>query len=341
MLALDLPGRARVHRLVPAPVQVGQLSRGGVQVRSVGGVGFAQVRGCIGGHAGQVRAELSSPACGPGWRAPRAARESYPMTSPTLPPPRAPLSEAALAAQVLSGSRVFTSLRVLASTGSTNADLLAAARSGAAAGAILIAEEQTAGRGRLDRSWQSQPGAALTFSVLLRPSEVPPPRRSWLPLLTGVAMASALQDAAGLQVNLKWPNDVQAIADPPGGVGKLAGILAEQAGDAIVIGVGLNVSATKDELPTPLATSLWLQGAPGLDRQAILVAALRELEHWYLRCCATVGQEVRVELPGGSVLVGRAVDVDSAGRLLVSSDGAAHAVSAGDVVHVRPPRTGG
>jgi len=284
------------------------------------------------------------------------------MTSPTRKPPRVPLSEAALAGQVLSGSRVFTSLRVLASTGSTNADLLAAARSGAAAGAILIAEEQTAGRGRLDRSWQSQPGAALTFSVLLRPSEVPPPRRSWLPLLTGVAMASALQDAAGLQVNLKWPNDVQAIADPPGGVGKLAGILAEQAGDAIVIGVGLNVSATKDELPTPLATSLWLQGAPGLDRQAILVAALRELEHWYLRwcdtsppgdadasglrgeylrCCATVGQEVRVELPGGSVLVGRAVDVDSAGRLLVSSDGAAHAVSAGDVVHVRPPRTGG
>jgi BirA family biotin operon repressor/biotin-[acetyl-CoA-carboxylase] ligase len=281
------------------------------------------------------------------------------MTSPTQQPPRAPLSEAALAAQVLPGSRVFTSLRVLASTGSTNADLLAAARSGAAAGAVLIAEEQTAGRGRLDRSWQSQPGAALTFSVLLRPSEVPPPRRSWLPLLTGVAMASALQDAAGLQVSLKWPNDVLASADPPGGSGKLAGILAEQAGDAIVVGVGLNVSATQDELPTPSATSLWLQGAPGLDRQAILVAALRELEHWYLRwcdtsppgdadasglraeylqCCATVGQDVRVALPAGSVLAGRAVDVDSAGCLLVSSDGTVRAVSAGDVVHVRPPR---
>jgi len=281
------------------------------------------------------------------------------MTSPTPQPPRAPLIEAALAAQVLPGSRVFTSLRVLASTGSTNADLLAAARSGAAAGAVLIAEEQTAGRGRLDRGWQSQPGAALTFSVLLRPSEVPPPRRSWLPLLTGVAMASALQDAASLPVNLKWPNDVLAGADRPGGSGKLAGILAEQAGDAIVVGVGLNVSATKDELPTPLATSLWLQGAPGLDRQAILVAALRELEHWYLRWCdtslpgdadasglraeyvrycATVGQDVRVELPGGNVLAGRAVDVDAAGRLLVSSADAVQAVSAGDVVHVRPPQ---
>lgn len=281
------------------------------------------------------------------------------MTSPTRHPPRAPLREATLAGQVLDGSRVFTSLRVLASTGSTNADLLAAARAGAAAGAVLIAEEQTAGRGRLDRSWDSQPGAALTFSVLLRPSQVPPPRLSWLPLLTGVAMASALEAAAGLRVSLKWPNDVLASAGPQGGSGKLAGILAEQAGDAIVVGVGLNVSATKDELPAPFATSLWLQGAPGLDRQVILVAVLRELEHWYLRWCetsppgdpdasglraqylrycATVGQDVRVELPGGSVLAGRAVDVDGAGRLLVSAGGAVQAVSAGDVVHVRPPQ---
>jgi BirA family biotin operon repressor/biotin-[acetyl-CoA-carboxylase] ligase len=238
--------------------------------------------------------------------------------------------------------------------------LLAAARAGEAAGVVLIAEEQTAGRGRLDRSWHSQPGAALTFSVLLRPSQVPPARRSWLPLLTGVAIASALRTAAGLQVGLKWPNDVLASAE--GGGGKLAGILAEQAGDAIVIGVGLNVSATRDELPSPQATSLWLQGATGLDREAILVAALGELEHWYLRWsetsppgdadasglraeylryCATVDRDVRVELPGGSVLAGRAVDVDGAGRLLVSTDGAVQAVSAGDVVHVRPPRSGG
>lgn len=276
------------------------------------------------------------------------------MTSPTRQPPRAPLREAALADQVLARSRVFTSLRVAASTGSTNADLLAAARAGAAAGVVLIAEEQTAGRGRLDRSWHSQPGAALTFSVLFRPSQVPLARRSWLPLLTGVAMASALRAAAGLRVSLKWPNDVLASAQ--GGSGKLAGILAEQAGDAIVVGVGLNVSATKEELPSPQATSLWLQGATGLDRQAILVAALGELEHWYLRwsetappgdadACglraeylrysATVGQDVRVELPGGSMLAGRAVDVDGAGCLLVSTDGAVQAVSAGDVVHVR------
>ena len=278
------------------------------------------------------------------------------MTSPTRLPPRAPLREAALASHVLPSSRLFTSLRVLARTGSTNADLLAEARTGAAAGAVLIAEEQTAGRGRLDRSWHSQPGAALTFSVLLRPSQVPPSRRSWLPLLTGVAIAAALRAAAGVPVSLKWPNDILDSAGPSGGGRKLAGILAEQAGDAIVVGVGLNVSASQDELPSPQATSLWLQGAPSLDREAILVAALRELEQWYLRWCettppgdadasglradylgycATVGQDVRVELPGGSVLVGRADDVDSAGRLLVSADGTVHAVSAGDVVHVR------
>jgi BirA family transcriptional regulator, biotin operon repressor / biotin---[acetyl-CoA-carboxylase] ligase len=281
------------------------------------------------------------------------------VTGSTPPPPRTPLREAALAGQVLASSRVFTSLRVLPRTGSTNADLLAAARAGAAAGAVLIAEEQTAGRGRLDRSWHSRPGAALTFSVLLRPSEVLPARRSWLPLLTGVAIASALRAQAGLQVSLKWPNDVLSGTGAPGSSGKLAGILAEQAGDAIVVGTGLNVTATEDELPSGHATSLWLQGAHGLDREVILIAALRELEHWYLRWCdtsppgdagasglraeylrycATVGRDVRVELPGGGALAGRASDVDEIGRLVVSAADGAHAVSAGDVVHVRPPR---
>ncbi|HUA40207.1 MAG TPA: biotin--[acetyl-CoA-carboxylase] ligase [Streptosporangiaceae bacterium] len=281
------------------------------------------------------------------------------MTSPTRQPPRTPIREAELASQLLAGSRLFTSVRVLERTGSTNADLLAEARAGAPAGAVLVAEEQTAGRGRLARSWHSEPGAALLFSVLLRPAAVTPSRRSWLPLLTGVAMVSALRAAAGLQASLKWPNDVLAGGGTPGDSRKLAGILAEQAGDAIVVGVGLNVTASHAELPSPQATSLWLEGAPHLDREAILLAALRELEQWYLRWCdtsppgdadaaglragylrycVTVGQDVRVELPAGNVLTGRAADVDSAGRLLVSADGDVHAVSAGDVVHVRPPR---
>jgi BirA family transcriptional regulator, biotin operon repressor / biotin---[acetyl-CoA-carboxylase] ligase len=267
---------------------------------------------------------------------------------------RQPLSAAAVRAAVLAGSALYTSVEVVARTGSTNADLLAGAGAGAPAGSVLVAEEQSAGRGRLDRSWQSRPGAGLTFSVLLRPAEVPAGSRGWLPLLTGVAVSTALAAQTAVNARLKWPNDV--LADGPDGQRKLAGILAEQAGGAIVIGVGLNVSATRQELPSDQATSLLLAGGVKLDRQAILTAVLRELERWYLRwadgqqpgdaaasglraaylrACSTVGREVRVDLPGGGVLAGRADNVDDAGRLLVAAADGVHAVSAGDVVHVR------
>ncbi len=276
------------------------------------------------------------------------------MASTTQQPQRMPLSAASVRAAVLAGSRLYTAVDVVARTGSTNADLLAAARAGAPAGTVLVAETQTAGRGRLDRSWQSQPGAALTFSVLLRPARVPPAIRGWLPLLTGVAVASALLTSTGADVSLKWPNDVLGA---PERCGKLAGILAEQAGDAIVVGIGLNVSGTQDELPSSQATSLWLERATDIDRESILAAILQELEQWYLRwaespapgdaeasglraaylrACSTVGREVRVELPGGGALAGRACDVDAVGRLLVNAADGMHAVSAGDVVHVRP-----
>src|SRR5271165_3331461 len=227
-------------------------------------------------------------------------------------PHRVPLDEAALRAAILPASNLWSALTVAASTGSTNEDLLAAARAGAPAGSVLVAEEQTRGRGRLDRMWQSQPGAALTFSVLLRPVAVPPAGRGWLPLLAGVAVAAGLGAQAGLEVSLKWPNDVLA------GQAKLAGILAEQTGNAIVVGIGLNVSQGRDELPSDQATSVWLAGATGADRGGILAAVLREFERWYqrwtggprpgdatasglraqyLRYCATVGKDVRVELP--------------------------------------------
>jgi BirA family biotin operon repressor/biotin-[acetyl-CoA-carboxylase] ligase len=255
---------------------------------------------------------------------------------------------------VLAGSALFASAEVVDRTGSTNADLIAAAKAGAASGSVLVAEQQTAGRGRLDRSWHSQPGAALLFSVLLRPDGVPPAARGWLPLLTGVAVVAAIEAQTGVRASLKWPNDV--LADGPEAPGKLAGILAEQAGNAIVVGVGLNVSASRDELPSSHATSLWLAGADSPDRQAILIAVLRELEHWYLswtsgprpgdatacglraaylRSCSTIGRDVRVELPGGGMLAGRATGVDAAGCLLVGAADGRHAVSAGDVVHVR------
>jgi BirA family transcriptional regulator, biotin operon repressor / biotin---[acetyl-CoA-carboxylase] ligase len=250
---------------------------------------------------------------------------------------------------IVGGSALWSDVTVVAETGSTNEDLVAAARDGAAEGVVLVAERQTAGRGRLGRTWKSEPGAALTFSVLLRPAAVPPAARGWLPLLAGVAVVAGVRAQTGLDVGLKWPNDVLA------GPAKLAGILAEQAGEAIVVGVGLNVGASPDDLPAT-ATSLAELGAAGTDRMALLAAMLRELEHWYLRwtgaawpgdaassglraeylrSSCTVGAQVRVELPGGATLSGRACDVDSIGRLLVEAADRIEPVSAGDVVHVR------
>lgn len=270
---------------------------------------------------------------------------------------RAPLDRTALRRALIRPGGLWRDLEVVESTGSTNADLLARALAGEPEGAVLAAEEQRAGRGRMGRTWTSPPRAALTFSVLLKPA-VPPARRGWLPLLAGVAVATAVTQVTGVRTALKWPNDLLT-ADA-----KLAGILAEAAGDAVVVGIGLNVSTEPAELshlvaPTrpgaPPATSLRAAGATALDRASLLLAILGELEHWYrawqraggdpdrsalraeyTRLSATIGRTVRAELPGGQALSGPAAGVDSDGRLLVRvSSGSEVAVSAGDVVHLR------
>jgi BirA family biotin operon repressor/biotin-[acetyl-CoA-carboxylase] ligase len=219
----------------------------------------------------------------------------------------------------------------------------------------------------MGRSWVSQPGAALTFSVLLRPATVPASRRGWLPLLTGVAVATAVRSVTSVATTLKWPNDVLA------GDRKLAGILAEQSrqpgqpgsgagpgsGDVLVIGVGLNVAAPAAALPVSpgglRATSLLAEGAADIAREPLLTEVLRRFERWYLpfrsdpdpartgllaeyrSLCATLGRHVRVELPGGRVLSGVAEDIDEDGRLLVREDPTAGVspVSAGDIIHLR------
>jgi BirA family biotin operon repressor/biotin-[acetyl-CoA-carboxylase] ligase len=264
-----------------------------------------------------------------------------------------PLDEAALRAAVLTPGGTWSALDVVAQTGSTNADLLAAARAGVAAGAVLVAEQQTSGRGRQGRSWETPPAAsALTFSVLLRPAAVPQAGRGWLPLLAGVAAVRAVRASAAVDAVLKWPNDVLA------GGAKLAGILAEQAGDAVVVGIGINVGARREDLPPPRPgalppTSLALLGAASTGRTALLTAVLAELGDWYerwtgagdpdtsglraayLRCCATIGTQVRVELPGGAMLAGAATGIDPAGQLIVDPGTGPVAVSAGDVIHLR------
>ena len=277
-----------------------------------------------------------------------------------------PLNAAALRRAALRPHGLWRDIEVVERTGSTNADLLDRALRGEPEGLVIAAEEQTAGRGRMGRTWVSPPRAALTFSLLVRPAAVPPARRGWLPLLTGVAVAAAVTDVTGVKASLKWPNDVLA------GEAKLAGILAEAAADAaadaVVVGIGLNVSTAPSELPprtgTALsATSLRAAGATALDREPLLLAILagfeRRYDAWrqahgdpdrsglrqeYITWSATIGRPVRAELPGGHALSGPAVGVDPDGRLLVRvSPGSEVAVAAADVVHLRlagPPGRG-
>jgi BirA family biotin operon repressor/biotin-[acetyl-CoA-carboxylase] ligase len=262
------------------------------------------------------------------------------------------LNERALNRALIRPGGLWREIRVVEETGSTNADLAALAQQGADEGLVLVAEAQTSGRGRLDRTWTAPPRSGLTFSVLLRPG-VPAARLAWLPLLAGLAVVRALRGFTELEgvprgrmadAALKWPNDV-LIGDR-----KLAGILAERAGDAVVVGIGLNVGLRASELPVPTATSLAIEGAPA-DRDPVLRAILRSLaavydefkreggeqalREAYEQVCATVGRQVRVELPGGDVLTGTATGVDEHGRLLVAGAEGVRALSAGDVVHVR------
>lgn len=239
---------------------------------------------------------------------------------------------------------------VLPAVASTNTRLAADARAGAPEGTVLVTEHQTAGRGRLDRAWVAPPGAALTFSVLLRP-DAPEPRWTWLPLVAGLAVLDGVASAGGPRCALKWPNDVLYAER------KLAGLLAERVetpgGSAAVLGVGLNVSTRPEELPVESATSLALTGNPVTDRAALLIevlAALAErsiqwsrggreargsLARAYTSACTTLGRRVRAHLPSGEVLEGLASDVDCDGALVVEVEGAPLVVAAGDVVHLR------
>jgi BirA family biotin operon repressor/biotin-[acetyl-CoA-carboxylase] ligase len=265
------------------------------------------------------------------------------MTSPWSDLDRPPLSPESVV-RALSHTR-WNDVRVLSETASTNAVVADAARAGAPAGLVVVAERQTAGRGRQGRGWEAPARSGLTFSVLLRPI---PPRPAWslLPLLVGTAVAEAVVAVAGLEARLKWPNDVLA----PGGR-KLAGVLTELVDEAVVAGVGLNVTTREDELPVATATSLAIEGAP-TDRLVLLAEVLRALDRrytaWeagggaprtvlpaYREICESIGQRVRVELPGSAQVEGVVVRVDDDGRLVVREDGVERAWSAGDVVHLR------
>ena len=242
---------------------------------------------------------------------------------------------------------------ILETTTSTNAEVTALALAGAGEGTCVVAEEQTAGRGRQGRDWSSPPSAGLWMSFLVRPGNVPRSRWGWLPLLAGLAARDAIATVGRLPVGLKWPNDLVVDAGAGGGIRKLGGILSEAigskdaaGGDAVVIGIGINAALHADELPTLQATSLLVEGG-SVDREALLAAVLRHLvdrlEQWrnddpqlirdYRGACVTLGRIVEVLLPGGLVERGEAASIDDDGHLQVISGGKLVSVTAGDVIH--------
>ena len=282
-------------------------------------------------------------------------------TSPYTDLDRPPLPARAIERALVVPGGLWRRIDVRAETGSTNADVAEAARQGEPEGLVVVAERQLAGRGRRDRPWVSPPRAGITLSVLLRPGRADPQKGwdavpasgfGWLPLLAGVALREAVQQRAEIDAVLKWPNDL-LVKDA-----KCAGILAEVVGEAVVLGIGLNVTTRPDELPpvTGLpATSLQIAGARTTDRDPLLRALLRGLARWYggwrdadgdaemcgllgeyRKACATIGRDVAVRLPTEADLVGTAATVDRDGQLVIrTDDGGERRISAGDVLHVR------
>jgi len=254
------------------------------------------------------------------------------------------------------------SLEFLPHAGSTN-DELRTRSAGLGDLSVVVTTDQRAGRGRLGREWVAPPGTALAVSVLLRPvlpagEPLALAHYGWLPLIAGLAMARAVASIVPNgeeRTGLKWPNDVQVDG------AKISGLLGEllPTGDGVVMGAGLNLAQTREELPIATATSLRLAGSIVETTELVdvaLAAYLTELTSLYtgfvrlggdaegsgirdeLRdTCTTLGAQVRVELPGADDLHGTATDIDRAGRLIVrrSLDGQSVSVAAGDVTHVR------
>jgi len=278
-----------------------------------------------------------------------------------VPDPAAvdPIERSTLLAELVDAESLWTRIDVVDETGSTNADLAQAAREGAPVGSVLLADHQSAGRGRLGRTWTAPPGTSIAMSVLVRP-DVSVDRWTWLPLLAGLAVSDGIRQEADLPADLKWPNDVLVLGR------KVSGVLAERvetpSGPAVVIGMGINVHLTAEQLPVPTATSLALVlaelglGAFPLHRTSIVSTTLRSLgrilARWeevadvpdlgpdalalaYRERCATIGREVRISLSDGTSVDGVARDVDGAGRLVLETPDGSRTFGAGDVVHLR------
>jgi BirA family biotin operon repressor/biotin-[acetyl-CoA-carboxylase] ligase len=214
---------------------------------------------------------------------------------------------------------------------------------------IVVAEHQSEGRGRLARTWEAPPGTSVAVSATV---PLPHEGQAWLPLLAGLAVAEAIESETGLATGLKWPNDVLLDDDEDR---KVSGVLCEvvtvAAASFAVVGAGINVDQSRDELPVAAATSLALAGATDVDRNRLAAAYLSRLGHWYAALtgddpaglhaayrerCRTIGRAVTLSRPDGTELLGTAVAVDDDGRLVVDGAEGRQPWAAGDVTHVRP-----
>ena len=250
--------------------------------------------------------------------------------------------------EYLLSAQAAAGFEYLEQTGSTNADLLAKAQ-GLPEFYVVATDFQTAGKGRMDRSWEAKPGSSVMASILLRPQFSESSGIGWLSLLTALAISRSIS-ALGPKPLIKWPNDV-LIADK-----KVSGILAEAASDlsCVVIGFGINVNQSIQELPVETATSLSIETAQAVNRDQLLANVIENLKQLYselvaaggsaeasglraaiLDASATIGSQVSVEFPDGKKAFGLAKDIDATGRLVVETQSQTLTVSAGDVLHLR------
>jgi len=240
--------------------------------------------------------------------------------------------------------------RYLEVAGSTNTELLSLAEEGAPAWTVLATGHQVEGRGRLGRTWESNPGDSLLVSVLLRP-DIPPTDSSLITLGAGACMAMSCSVACGVDVRCKWPNDLLV------GERKLGGVLTEARIDEgrlahVVVGVGVNLEQSADDFPVELrgsATSIALEGGRP-DAPALLFEFLLRLKRFgdpsragfretvldlYRRVSETIGRTVRATTAGGRQVEGTATGVGESGQLLVETDAGPEEVTFGEVTHLR------
>jgi BirA family biotin operon repressor/biotin-[acetyl-CoA-carboxylase] ligase len=225
-------------------------------------------------------------------------------------------------------------------TGSTQDDLAAlVARNEAINGEVLVTEYQSAGKGRLDRTFDAPQSSALLFSLYLQPKREKS-EWSFLPLLAGLVSTLAISELdPRFTVELKWPNDLQIAGK------KLGGIIAQATSNGVILGIGINVAMDRSELPVDHATSLMIEEFAILDRNLMLASILNnfegllgrwedgeDLRHLYRERSATLSQKIQIELPGGEKIGGFAEDISPAGELILEGS---QRITVGDIVHLR------